>query len=180
MKSIDLKKIPDTIIQKNGNYCIPASIETMVKYHDSSNNLSQNDIMTLMKNGASNGQPSFNAAQYYVTPKLKPKFELIQIITDTYEDWEVNIKEQINSGNPIAVSTRNKDGYTVHIRVVVGFDDIKRIFRLFNPGVSASIFNTTKRKIERIIQSDYEDYPYDEAKKDWSKQNGCRDQLIIK
>lgn len=94
MQNINLEIFPK-IVQLGYHYCIPASIEAMIKYMEPLNIIDQIQIMNRMIIGAKDNNPSFSAAEKYVSPILEPNLKLRQLTPDNYSDWRKNINYKI-------------------------------------------------------------------------------------
>lgn len=178
MNTIDLSKFNFNIVQEGLVYCIPASALAIFSYHDSTFSLSQHNIMQLM-----NCNPGFKAMKGIIdkNDQIKNTFSIEVLDTNFFDQWLCNIKKEIDDSYPIAISTKQSNG-NVHVRVVIGYDDEKKYFLLFNPGTSYHF-----KDVNVVIRvSHVEVYNYTNAQNDWNgviqsnnQEMFCRDQLII-
>lgn len=172
---LDINRFDKHIVQNGISFCIPASACFILKYHDSGIKITQEEIFVVMVAYAKDFMPSFDAMEKYINPQLD-KFDIKRQDTNSYSDWETYIKKEINDNCPIAISTKGDNG--VHIRTVIGYDDLKQAYTLFNPGTLDGVrkdFDTSY-----TIKSSLEKYSYAKALNDYNLQDSCKDLLIIR
>ena len=176
---INLNKFDLHMIQHGIGFCISASVQSILHYHKPHLHFSQDYLHSLMVIGEQNQQPSFPAVLRNIKPKLDKEFDFqIPPEPQNFLEWSQNIKTEIDNSNPLAISTR-VGPTSVHIRVVVGYDNAKKEFKLYNPGVTYLKNNGSTPGFQFSIKSFIEDYTYFNAESDFNVHQPTRDQLII-
>lgn len=188
MKTVDLAKFDKRdiqMVQMGLSFCIPASAHSIFRYHDSSFSYSQEYLLGLMVVNTTDNQPSFGAMVNHVLPIVKNKFMISNPSPQTFQLWCDNIKKEIDLSNPIAIATRVAPN-SVHIRVVLGYDDTAEEFLLYNPGTAFIDNNRVANRIQTgllyQIKSELEKYSYKQASDDYHYQGNpgpTHDQLVV-
>lgn len=178
MPSISISKFNFNIIQDHPDFCLPAIVQAMLQYNDGNCKLTQQEILDKIIKTRPDRQPSFGAVSECAEAEF-PDFLIKQLVTNDYQEWADNIKKEIDDGFPIATAKRSGLN-AVHIRVVLGYDDIMGKFTLFNPGTTFLGQTTSGNQIPYEIISSIDEYSYVEAQSDFKAPNACRDQLTIR
>jgi hypothetical protein len=175
MKCVNLSKFPLNNIAQGQYNCIPATIHNMMRFHDHKYSLNQAEVLKiLMINGVKGGEPSFPEAENQ-SSSLSSDF-LIECKNETrgYDKWAGIIKKEIDDGYPVAISTR-QGADSLHIRTVMGYDEIHEYFLLFDTQLNGFVAPTSVGWI-----SGYSTYAYLDAETDYNKNNSAKDMLIVR
>lgn len=179
MNNILIESFPLSVIQDGSQFCIPATIQAILIYHqhkDASSEVFQFCLMREMIKMDENNAPSLKSAEivlkddYLVTVK--------QIEPNTFDEWYKHIEIDINRRNPIAFTTRRNDG-SVHIRTIIGINYTSKSFVVFDTAKEAEKLPISSESFMYVIVSGKYEYKFNEAQFDWEKIGGCRDLLQI-
>ena len=182
-RTINLSRFNQQMVQLGLNFCIPATVQAMFQYNRVGYNISQEELLCLMIAGEENHQPSFEAVIKHIQPVVQNDFTITIMNPISFQEWSDNIKSEINNERPMAINTRVTT-IGVHIRCVIGYDNEKKHFVVYNPGESRLITKEDKGNIipGRILQihSFVEYYAYQNALDDFNALDATHHQLLIK
>jgi|GEM_PF-6820057 hypothetical protein len=176
MNHIDFNRFNLKLVQDQPYYCIPASIQGMIQFHDPNFNIPQEEILRKITINEKYGQPSFPSAEKNAVLEF-PDYDFTKIDTNNFSDWSAYIKQEIDAGFPIAISTRNED-QSIHIRIVLGYDENAKYFFLYNPGTTFMI--KTDCFISMNIRAGCEIFSFEYAENRFHASLPCRDLLTIR
>lgn len=175
MKCVNIAKFPTNNVAAGQYNCIPATIHNILCFHQPAYQKNQKDVLDILTDD--NGQwiqPSFDRAEIK-SSSLSSDYSLEKAnIESGYVDWVSKIREEIDNGYPVAVSTRQNDS-AVHIRTVLGYDDENEYFLLFDTQSPTMIGPSFCGWISRFTI-----YKYADAENDYNSINSCKDILTIR
>ena len=87
MKIIEINKFNQKMIQLGVEFCIPASVQAIIQYHDPSFSYSQSHLLSLMVIGEQNHQPSFGAVERHILPIVQKQFIIKVLNPLNFQDW---------------------------------------------------------------------------------------------
>jgi len=175
MKCVNIAKFPTSNVAAGQYNCIPAAIHNILCFHQPTYQKNQKDVLDILTDD--NGQwvqPSFGRAEIKAS-SLSSDYSLKQAnIESGYADWASKIKEEIDNGYPVALSTRQNDS-AVHIRTALGYDDENEYFLLFDTQLPTMVGPSFCGWI-----SGFSIYKYSVAESDYNGTNSTKDILTIR
>lgn len=176
MPKINLNRFNSKLIQERFDFCIPACIQGMMQFQDPACNISQQEILRKITINEEDGQPSFRSVKESAEVEF-PEYKIEQLNASNYNDWLGYIKNEIDDGFPIAISTRSSPT-TAHITLVVGYDDQNKILLVYNTGTTE--FIQQGENVIYKITAGIEHLSFEDAEKRFNAPNPCTDLLTIR